>query len=437
MIRIEAVEPGSVAGDLGVMPGDSILTINGHAVDDILDYYLQLEQDSLVFEILHNEELWELKIEKDAVEDIGLSVEHPQPQQCGNQCVFCFVHQLPKGMRPTLYIKDEDYRFSYLYGSYITLTNIREEEIDRILTEQLSPLYISVHASEHQLRNRLLGVDAPPLLPLLKRLTDGGITLHCQIVLCPGYNDGDALKQTVMELAAFYPRIASLAVVPVGLTRFRKHLPELKPVSEADAQASLDLIGACQEQLLERCGSRFVFAADELYLQAQRPIPPVEHYEECEQLENGVGMIAQFRQQAEEVLLEAEALELSRVTLVCGKSFAAELENFCQRLSLRTGVAMEVVAIENAFFGSTVTVSGLLTGADVQQQLRGRDLGAGLLIADVMLRHGEEKFLDDLCVDDLRSQLQLPVEIVDSSPWGVLEGLEALAYGPEVILCRE
>ena len=428
MLRIESVEPGSYAAEMGLQAGDRLLSINGHDMGDLIDYYLNIETNHLLLEVLQdNDELWEFDLAKEPQEDIGLEVEHPQPQQCGNQCLFCFVQQLPKGMRRTLYIKDEDYRFSYLYGSYMTLTNLRESDLQRIINQQLSPLYISVHATDHTLREKLLGRKVPEVLPLLKRLTSAGIELHCQVVLCPEVNDGMALRQTIEDLSELYPQVVSLAVVPVGLTKYRKNLPKLKKMTRQDALSCLTIIHQYQQKFLAYKGSRFVFPADEIYLLAEQEIPLLVDYEELHQIENGVGMIAQFRQQAVDVLLEAEPLEVDKITLVTGCLFQGELLQFAERLSLRTGVEFVVVAVENVFFGSDVTVTGLITGADLLKQLQDLTLGNGVLIPEVMLKDGEQLFLDDMSIGEVSVALQLPVVVVESSPWGILEGLEQLA----------
>ena len=430
MLKIESVDPGSYAEELRLKAGDRLMLINGQEVDDLVDYYRLVEAEQLDVEILRQDgELWQLAISKERQEGLGLELEHPEPRQCGNSCLFCFVHQLPRGMRRTLYIKDEDYRFSYLYGSYITLSNLLEEDLERILRQKLSPLYISVHATEDLLRAKLLGRAVPPIMPLLQRLTEGGIELHCQIVLCPEMNDGDVLARSVQDLAGLHPGVASLAVVPVGLTAHRQGLPVLRKLTQIEAQDILELIHRFQQQFLAEKGSRFVFAADEFYLQAELPMPDLEAYETLPQIENGVGLVAQFRQQADEVLLETEPLDLQRVTLVTGRSFAGEMLRFADRMQLRCGVKLNVVAVENRFFGQEVTVSGLLTGADLLQQLAGEDLGDGVLLPDVLLKDGEEVLLDDVSLDQLEQTLSVPVLSVDSSPWGVLDGLEQLAGG--------
>lgn len=437
MLKIESVAPGSYAAEMGIETGDQLISINGQPINDLLDYYQNIERDRILLEILHHDdELWELDLEKHVDEDVGIEVEHPQPRQCGNQCLFCFIHQLPKGMRKTLYIKDEDYRFSYLYGSYITLTNLSEADFRRIIDQHLSPLYISVHAIDPVIRKKLLGGDPPEIAPLIRRLTAAGIELHCQIVLCPGINDGKVLSQTITFLADLMPQIQSLAVVPVGLTNHRDHLPQLKKVSQDDARACLDLILSYQQEYLKTKGSRFVYPADEIYLLAKQAIPNLNEYESFPQIENGVGMIAQFRQQASEVLLDAEPFSLNLVTLVTGYSFVDELSAFVERFSLRTGVKFDTIAIKNTFFGDDITVAGLITGVDLLKQLEGKDLGDGLLIPDVMLKEGEQIFLDDLSVVDLQQQLKSPVIVIDSSPWGILEGLEHLSGDSiEIVQC--
>ena len=428
MLRVESVESGSYAAELGLLAGDRLLSINNHEITDIVDYHLHIGSEHLFLAVLRqDDDLWELELVKEEHEDFGIQVAHPQPRQCGNQCVFCFVHQLPKGMRQTLYIKDEDYRFSYLYGSYITLTNLSEADLQRIIRDQLSPLYISVHATDHLLREKLLGTKVPEILPLLRRLVSAGIELHCQVVLCPGINDGAALEQTIADLADFYPQLASVAIVPVGLTQFRKKLPQLKKVTADDAISSLSLIHKFQQEFLLRHETRFVFPADELYLLAGQQIPAYADYEDFPQIENGVGLIAQFQHQAAEVLLEAEGLELDKLTIITGVLFHDELVKFAEQFSLKTGVNLQVIAIENNFFGRDITVTGLVTGEDIVHQLKDLPLGDGLLIPDIMLKDGGELFLDDINIKKINDYLQVPVVVVESTPWGILDGAESMA----------
>jgi len=427
MLEIVSVESGSIAEELELEPGDSLLSVNGHMVHDLLDFSIHAAAEELLLEVKkHDGELWDLELEKDAEADLGLHFEHPEPTQCGNNCIFCFVHQLPKGMRKTLYVKDEDYRFSYLYGSYVTLTNVSEADIERIISQRLSPLYVSVHATDDQLRARMLGRQGPSILELLRRLAGAGIEIHTQVVLCPGINDGSELERTIEDLAVLYPWVLSLAVVPVGLTGYRQRLPQLRPLTEEEARAVLGLVHRYQERFSRDCGSRFVFAADEIYLKARVDFPPLAAYEDLAQIENGVGLVALFRSQAKEVLDEAALLEAPPVTVVTGESFGAELERFTGELSLRTGTTIHLRVIKNAFFGGHVSVTGLLTGADIVGALRGASLGQALLIPDVVLREGEDLLLDDMTLKDLERELGVRAIKIASTPWGLLEGLEAL-----------
>lgn len=398
MLAIVAIQPDSVGLELELEPGDQILSINGKPVRDLLDYHLYIADENVLLEVCKADgTLWDLEFEKDAEDHLGLEFEHPQPNQCGNNCVFCFVHQLPRGLRRSLYIKDEDFRFSFMYGAYVTLTNIGEEEIERILDQHLSPLYVSVHATDEAVRGKLIGrQDILPILPLLQRLVAGGIQLHTQIVVCPEINDGACLERTIDDLAALRPGLLSLAIVPVGLTGHRRRLPQLRPFTQPEAAAVLALLHQRQQCYLAETDQRFVFAADELYLQGQVEFPPLEDYEEFPQLENGVGMIPLFRGEAEAVLEEAGPLALGAVSLITGVSAFDELDRFLRQLSLKTSVPLELHGIHNDFFGGQVTVTGLLTGTDILAQLQGRDLGGALLIPDVVLREGEDVFLDEI-----------------------------------------
>jgi putative radical SAM enzyme (TIGR03279 family) len=427
VLEILAVDPESIAEELELEPGDRILAVNGRPVRDLVDMEIFGAEEQMLLEIEKaSGELWDLEIEKDAGEPLGMHFPHPEPTQCGNNCLFCFVHQLPRGMRGTLYVKDEDYRFSFLYGAYVTLTNIGEEDIARITEQRLSPLYVSVHTTDHQLRQRLLGRSAPSILELLRRLTAAGICIHTQVVLCPGINDGVDLERTVEDLYALFPMVQSLAVVPVGLTGYRQRLPDLRTPTREEAQETLELIHRYQERFLGEGGSRFVFAADELYLKAGAPFPPLEEYEELAQIENGVGMVSQFRAQGREALCEATPLRVPAVSVFTGESFADELELFSRELAIRTTIRIDVHRIRNQFFGGHVTVAGLLTGRDVVAQLQGKIRTKVLLVPDVVLREGDSVFLDDMPVEEIGRQLGVAVKVFGSTPFGLLEALESL-----------
>lgn len=428
MLDILDIDPGSIAEELGLQPGDRLVALNGEPVRDLLDYHLLAGEEELLLEIERADgELWEFEIDKDADEPLGIVLPHPEPDQCGNNCIFCFVHQLPPGMRRSLYIKDEDYRFSYLYGAYVTLSNIDESALQRILTRQLSPLYVSVHATEEQLRERLLGRRGPAILDLLKRLTTGGVTIHAQVVVCPGINDGEQLERTFRDLLELAPAIASLAIVPVGLTGYRQRLPQLRPVTNEEARDLVEWVQVRQQECLKRLGARFVYAADELYLAASIAFPPLADYEGLPQLENGVGLVARFRAQATEVLAQARPLNLASLHVVTGVSSAGELSNFCRDLGRKTGVPLEVVAVPNRFFGGAVTVTGLLTGRDIVDSLADRNLGDVLILPDVLLREGTEMLLDDMTIDELGRRLGVRIEVAPADPWGMWDILETLA----------
>jgi putative radical SAM enzyme (TIGR03279 family) len=434
MLKIAGVESGSIGEELGLEVGDSVIAINNRPIWDLLDYQVYTATEHAVLEVARKDgEIWELDVEKDSSASLGLLFEHPEPAQCGNNCIFCFVHQLPRGMRSTLYVKDEDYRFSYLYGSYVTLTNIDQQAIARIIDQQLSPLYVSVHATDESLRTRLIGRQGISILDLLERLTQAGIKIHTQIVLCPGINDGPQMEKTVEDLYRLHPGVMSLAVVPVGLTGHRHRLPDLRPPTLQEAGETIDLLQRYQEAFLRGKGSRFVFAADELYILAGRDFPPLDAYEDLPQLENGIGMVPVFRSEAEEVLTEADVVQAPRVSTFSGESFFPELARFASRLAGVAGVDIRIYEVRNDFFGGHVTVTGLLTGRDIIRQLSGKELGEVLLVPDVVFREGDDLFLDDLSLADLETELQVRVKAVASTPWGLLEALEELAdeYGGE------
>lgn len=428
MLEILSVEAGSIAEELGIQAGDSLVAVNGEPVNDLVDYLIEEPKELLHVALKRaSGDLWALDVEHDSEEPLGLVLPHPEPKQCGNNCVFCFVHQLPRGMRRTLYVKDEDYRFSFLYGAYVTLTNLAEEDLQRILNKKLSPLYVSVHAADHMLRQKLLGNPAPDVMPILQQLVAGGIEVHTQVVVCPQINDGEQLAQTCRELVALAPCVKSLAVVPVGLTGHRQRLPELRPHTRQEALELVEWVEITQENLLERLGTRFIFAADELYLKAEKDFPSLSVYEELSQVENGVGLIPQFRSQADEVLDIAEPLDLPPISMVTGVSAADDIKAFARRLADKCGLDLRVHVIENDFFSGHVTVTGLLTGQDLLAQLAEQDLGDILMIPDVMLREGEEVFLDDVSIDNLVERFDKQIEVVAADPWGLWDMLDTLS----------
>jgi len=422
---VDRVMPGSIAEELEVEPGDRLISVNGHPLRDVIDYNYYGADDLLELELEKADgEIWELEVEREEGESLGLSFQAPSPARCGNNCVFCFVHQLPKGLRSPLYVKDEDYRLSFLYGNYVTLANIGRAELDRIKEQRLSPLYISVHATEPLLRESLLGKSGIlPILEVMKELADARITMHTQIVLCPGLNDGEAFARTVEDLARMHPFVASLAVVPVGLTEHRKNLPLLTPLTKEFAASFIGEWGGKAQLLADRLGEPFMFLADEFYIKGDIPFPSLETYGDLPQLENGVGMIPLFLSEAEQVLEEAEPFGEARITVVTGESPYHYLADFLERLSEATGSSIIPVAVNNRLFGPTVTVTGLVCGKDIIAALQGRELGDLVLVPDVMMKEGEGVFLDNLTLDDLERQLGKPVQVVESTPFGIYDAL--------------
>jgi len=422
---VDKVMPGSIAQELEIEPGDMLISVNGNPLRDIIDYNYFTGDDLLVLEVEKADgELWELELEREEGESLGLTFSAPEPARCGNNCVFCFVHQLPKGLRSPLYVKDEDYRLSFLYGNYVTLANIGRLELDRIKEQRLSPLYISVHTTEPSLREQLLGKSGIlPILDVMRELAQARITMHSQIVLCPGLNDGDAFARTVEDLAQMHPWVSSLAVVPVGLTDHRDKLPALTPLTQVYASTFIGEWGAKSEALADRLGEPFLFLADEFYIKGNIPFPELESYGDLPQLENGVGMIPLFISEAKQVLEEAERLGQARITVVTGESPFRYLADFLERLSEATGASIIPVAVKNRLFGAAVTVTGLVCGRDIIAALKGVDLGDLVLVPDVMLKEGEGVFLDDLTLEDLESELGKRVLVVESTPFGIYDAL--------------
>ncbi|PKN16089.1 MAG: DUF512 domain-containing protein [Deltaproteobacteria bacterium HGW-Deltaproteobacteria-23] len=427
-LLIETVRPDSIAAELEIEAGDRLLMINGSVVRDIIDYEFFNCDDELIFLIKKPDgELWELEFDRPD-EGIGISFPPPAPASCGNSCIFCFVHQLPRGLRKPLYVKDEDYRLSFLYGNYVTLSNILPDELERIKEQRLSPLYISVHATDNSLRERLLGrTGLVPIMETIRTLADSDIIMHTQIVLCPGINDGAALEKTVADLASLYPKVASLAIVPLGLTRHRKGLAPLAPVTEEYAAGFIDQWLPKQAALHERLQGAFLHFADEFFIKGGRTFPVVDSYGDFPQLENGVGMIPFFLKDSREVLDSAGILSLPPVTVVCGFSPQMFIHDFVEKLSAVSSVPIKLAPIRNSFFGDAVTVTGLVTGADIVASLVGIEKGSLLLIPDVMLKEGEGLFLDETNLDYIAKKLHCETHVFESSPEGFYQKLVELS----------
>ncbi len=418
---IKEIEAGSIAEELELTPGDELVSINETEIKDILDYHYLIKDEELTVLIRKPDgEEWELDIEKDYDEDLGITFEEglmDEYRSCRNKCIFCFIDQMPPGMRETLYFKDDDARLSFLQGNYITLTNMSDEEIDRILFYKLSPINISVHTTNEELRCRMLhNRFAGTALEKIKRLKDGGITMNGQIALCKGWNDGEELEKTMHDLAAFLPEMQSLSVVPVGLTKFREGLAELEVFSKEDSLQVLDTIHRWQNIFLTHYGTRFVYASDEWYIKAELPIPEADSYEGYPQIENGVGLIRSLQEEFKEYFDELKGDDRIRtLSLATGVLAAPYIKQLIQKLNEKfPKIKVEVNTIINHYFGTDITVAGLITGGDITSQLVGQALGEALLIPDVMLRNGETVLLDDVTVAEMENTLQTKIRIVQS-----------------------
>jgi putative radical SAM enzyme (TIGR03279 family) len=427
-VTIAAVRPRTPAAAAGLAPGDRIVSVNGHPLRDAIDFQFHAGDERL-----------ELAIERDGASgvrrlvrrgaDLGLELTAPRPGDiatCANKCVFCFIHQLPKGMRKSLYVKDDDYRLSFLHGNYITLSDLDEASFERIVEQRLSPLYISVHATEPALRWSLLGRPrhSAEILPRLERLAKAGIRMHAQIVLCPDLNDGAHLERTVFELAPLHPHVATTAIVPVGLTRHRERLPALRSLTSGEARALVATAEAWQRRWLTDIGSRFVFLADEIYLQAGRPLPPAAAYEGFPIAEDGIGLVRRFEDGFARAAHRYRAPGKVRgpVTVVSGELFAPRLASLLSGAGLEG--AARVAAVRNEFFGPAIGVAGLLTSRDIQRDLAARpDLGRAVLVPAVAVREGDGVFLDDATPAELARDLAVPVKVVKPTPVALLKAI--------------
>lgn len=419
---ISAVVPGSIAEEMEIEPGDVLVSVNGQVPEDVFDYrYLLNEEQVLVLIRKANGEEWELEIEKEYEEDLGLEFENglmDDYRSCRNKCIFCFIDQLPKGMRKTLYFKDDDSRLSFLQGNYLTLTNMSEHDVDRIIHYKLSPINISFQTTNPELRCKMLhNRFAGQVFDKVLRLKEAGIVMNGQIVLCKGVNDGEELERSIRDLMEYRPQLESVSVVPVGLTRFRDGLYPLEPFTREDACQVLDTIHRWQERIYEEEGTHFIHAGDEWYILAERPIPEEETYDGYLQLENGVGMVRLLEEEVQDALSGMEGDDrIRRLTIATGELAAPFLKQHVAAIREKfPQVQVQIVPIRNDFFGGKITVTGLITGQDLIRQLKGKQLGDKLLLSTVMLKSGEPVFLDDLTVEDVEKSLQIQISIVESS----------------------
>ena len=444
------VQPCSIAEELELEPGDVLLSVNGHEIEDVFDYkYFTNEEYLTVLVRKGTGEEWELEIEKEYEDDLGIEFENglmDEYKSCRNKCIFCFIDQMPKGMRDTLYFKDDDSRLSFLQGNYVTLTNMGERDLERIVAYHLGPINISVQATDPALRCKMLNNRfAGEALKKMDALHQAGIPMNGQIVLCKGVNDGEQLKKSITDLMGYMPVMESVSIVPVGLSKYREGLYPLEPFTKEDAKEVLGLVHQFQTTCFETCGLHFVHASDEWYLLAGQELPGEEIYDGYPQLENGVGMLRLLREEFAAALGEAVAessgpggfgglARAEKITIATGVLAAPTLQELADAFQREfPQKEIQVISITNQFFGEQITVSGLLTGQDLAGQLKNRDLGSRLLLPCSLLRSGEEVFLDDITLSQLKNALQVEIDIVKSSGQDLVS---CLIGGADQVLCR-
>lgn len=422
MVRITEVEKGSRGAKAGICVGDTLVSINGNEISDVLDYRFYLTERRVVLQLHRADgEGYECLIKKGEYDDIGLGFETPlmdKKQTCKNGCIFCFIDQNPEGLRESLYFKDDDSRLSFIHGNYITLTNMTEKDVDRIIKMRFSPINISVHTTNPELRVKMMkNKRSGEVLSYLRRFKDAGISMCAQIVLCRGINDGEELLRSMRELAEYFPELGSVSVVPAGLTKFRDRLYPLTDFTAEEAGAVIDTVESFGKAHFDRHGSRLIFAADEFYLKAKRPLPPEEYYEGYPQLENGVGMLRSFMEEfgmAEEDIsdMRADDVAARTVSVATGVASYPMISALSERLmKLFPKLTVNVYKITNYFFGESITVSGLLTGKDISEQLSGKPLGDLLFIPENCLRAGEDVFLCGMDIKALEDRLSVKIAV--------------------------
>ena len=430
-VKIFDVTTGSHADKAGIKKGETLLSINSNEIVDVLDYRFYQVNRKLTLEVAdENKKVRTIEMTKGEYEEIGLEFETylmDKQHSCRNKCIFCFIDQLPKGMRESLYFKDDDSRLSFLFGNYITLTNITEHEIDRIIKMHISPINVSVHTTNPELRCKMMNNRfAGDTLKYLKRFADAGITLNCQIVSCPGINDGDELVRTLTDLENL--GVNMTAIVPVGLTRYRENLYPLVPYNKETAGQTIDIIEKMGDECVKKHGRRIFFPGDEFYLLAERELPSPEFYEDFSALEDGIGMIAYLTDDVDWKLEELDADEslCHKVTIACGEGVFPYMKRIMSMINEKfPNITINTRAIKNNFFGGGINVSGLVTGGDLIDQLRGDDLGDRLLIPSSMLRFENDLFLDDVSTDDVERELGVTLVPVNNNGNDLVEAVIA------------
>ncbi len=425
-IRIDSIRPGCLAEKAGFRTGDLLLSVNSHRLRDPIDFLYYGADENFSVTVNRDGKHITLQVHRKDSRELGLDFRPFRITTCKNNCIFCFVKQLPKGLRKTLYIKDEDFRMSFLYGNYITLSNLRKEDRKRIIEQKLSPLYISVHSTNRAVRNRLLGnAKATDVLKELKFFADNKVRFNVQIVLCPGYNDGKELRQTLSSLYKFYPYLLSVAVVPVGLTIYRKH--QIRSVGKEDAVEALRIIESFQKRYIKKHGNPVVYGADELYLKAECPFPHLREYGELHQIENGVGMVSLFLNQAKKINIPRTLQRKKKFLTFTGISFYPFLKKFVDRLSEKEHLSVDVLPVDNRFFGLSITVAGLLTGRDVIKTALDRTDGHDIFLVPDVVLDGENRFLDDITLYDVEEALGIPARKIESTPEGFVRAMAEVA----------
>ncbi|MBE6861009.1 MAG: DUF512 domain-containing protein [Ruminococcus sp.] len=432
MVKITGIIENSPASASDIRQDDFLVSINGHTIADVLDYMFYAAEDFLHIVILRNNQEIAVDVKKGEYDDLGLEFDSflmDKKRSCSNKCVFCFIDQMPPGMRDTLYFKDDDARLSFLQGNYVTLTNLNQQDIDRIINMKLN-INVSVHTTNPELRctmmnNRFAGQK----LDYLKQLTDNNIKLNCQIVLCPKLNDGDELIRTLTDLSNMMPNISSIAVVPVGLSKYRDGLYPLIPFNKNSASEAIDIIEKFQAKFLDEFGSRTVFPSDEFFLIAERELPDINYYEDFSQYENGVGMLRSIIDEFEKALEIAEFNGMRSVSIATGYSPFMHISQLASLASNKwEGLSCNVYKIKNNFFGETITVTGLITGQDLIAQLKDKELGDELLISSSMLRRDSDVFLDDLTVSDVEKALNVKIKATNNDGYELLDAILGIEF---------
>ena len=423
---IESVERGSAAYRHGLRAGDALISLNGEAIVDEIDYQALIAGSRVHAVVERDGREVAVDIRKQEGEPLGLHFGPEMalsPRTCRNNCVFCFIRQMPPGLRKTLYVRDDDWRFSLMMGNFVTLTNVDDAEFDRIIRRHASPLYVSVHATDPALRCRMMNNRfAGDILQRLTRLKDAGIRFHCQIVVCPGWNDGEQLLKTLSDLRALAPAAQTAAMVPVGLTRFREGLEQLRPFTKAEAEALLNAIAPFQEQCRRELGTTFAFPSDEFFCIAGRPIPPESWYEDFPQIENGVGLFAQLKAEFDDAMMEAvESPEKKHFTIACGVSVAPLLRMMIGAYNWEN-LDLDIIPVRCGFFGGAVTVTGLITGSDLIRDLAGIQTDS-LIITENMLRAEQDLFLDDMTLDEVQEKIGVPIHVVENNGAALADAL--------------